>query len=172
MDIYSGDWILAYKEGIVVGARQWNGNPIDIPVMGYDGYPETAGYCKQDDRPEFKLFKPISGELIDLEGEFQSWSDKLISYVGTVENRSIHPDSFQLSEPYPNPFNPVTTIKYDMPTDSEIEIIIYDLKGRMVDILVSGLKEAGSHEISWNAEIMASGVYFVRLKTPTHVMTQ
>ena len=47
--------------------------------------------------------------------------------------------------------------------DSEIELIIYDLKGRMIDKLVSGLKEAGSHEISWNAEILASGVYFLKL---------
>ena len=59
-----------------------------------------------------------------------------------------------------------------MPIDSEVEIIIYDLKGRMVEKLISNYMLAGSHKISWNAEMMASGVYFVKLKTQKIVMTK
>ena len=55
VDFYPGEWILAYNRETVVGARQWNGEPIDIPVMGYDGYSETDSYCEVGDIPKFKL---------------------------------------------------------------------------------------------------------------------
>ena len=66
----------------------------------------------------------------------------------------------------------MTNIVYDVPNDSNIELSVYDLNGRLVDQLISGYIEAGSYEIRWNAESIASGVYFLRMITPEKALTQ
>ena len=82
------------------------------------------------------------------------------------------PEDLHLGKPYPNPFNPVTTIDYDVPLDCEIELSIYDLRGRLVEQLISGYINAGYYEIQWNAETAASGVYFLRMVTTDKAITQ
>ena len=96
LDIYPGEWILATNNGTVVGAREWNGEVIDVPVMGSDGRLESSAYCKMGDIPEFKLYRPSTGELIDLTGEILSWTNNTISFVGSLENVAEIPDAFRL----------------------------------------------------------------------------
>ena len=69
-----------------------------------------------------------------------------------------------LAAPYPNPFNSAATIRYELPQPSHINLSIYDLSGRLVETLADGEVEAGEHEITWQAEGMAAGVYLVRMK--------
>ena len=59
-----------------------------------------------------------------------------------------------------------------MATDCEIEIAIFDIKGRLIEKLVSGVVQAGYYEIQWNAKSQASGIYFLRMVTPESAMTQ
>jgi hypothetical protein len=66
IDIYPGEWVLATVNGIVFEAREWNGEVIDVPVMGKDGNSESSAYCGVGDIPEFKLYRPSTSELIDL----------------------------------------------------------------------------------------------------------
>jgi hypothetical protein len=172
IDIYPGEWILATLNGIVVGAREWNGEVIDVPVMGSDGNSESSAYCKVGDIPEFKLYRSSTGELIDLTGEIPSWTNNTISFVGSLENVVEIPDAFRLGNPYPNPFNPTTSITFDVAHDCEIELAIFDIKGRLIEILVSGVVQGGYHKIQWNAKSQASGMYFLRMVTPGSAMTQ
>ncbi len=72
------------------------------------------------------------------------------------------PTEFALHLNYPNPFNPSTTINYDLPEASNVSLVVYDVLGRKVIDLVSGSKEAGYHSAIWNASSIASGVYFAR----------
>ncbi len=77
------------------------------------------------------------------------------------------PSSFALLQNYPNPFNPSTTIRYDLPAQSEVTIIVYDILGRAVRHLVREVQPAGSHAVPWDANNdsgarVASGVYFYR----------
>ncbi len=72
------------------------------------------------------------------------------------------PTQFELFPPYPNPFNPSTTIKYDLPKPAMVSLIVYDVLGRKVAELVNEQKAAGYHSIVWNAPIVASGVYLAR----------
>ena len=163
LDASSGEWIIAYKEDVIIGAREWNGDVIDVPVMGYDGYPETESYCMNGDMPEFKLYSPTSGKIIDLEGEFSTWSNNLTTFSGSLKNVVIIPENFQLGNPYPNPFNPVTTISYAIPVDSEIELSIYDIQGRLIEQFISGYSKAGFYTVQWNPINVSSGVYFIRM---------
>ena len=110
--------------------------------------------------------------LIDLTGEFPVWQDKLIYFAGLLENINSIPTGFKLGDPYPNPFNPLTIISYDIPIDSEIELSIYDLQGRLIEELIYGYVEKGSYEIHWNPVNISSGVYFIRMITPINTITR
>ncbi len=86
------------------------------------------------------------------------------------------PEAFALHPNYPNPFNPVTTINFEMPRADRIDIIVYDVRGREVKKLVSDYLQAGFHRMTWNSTNsygapMASGVYFIRMVSPTFTHT-
>jgi hypothetical protein len=69
------------------------------------------------------------------------------------------PQKFALNQNYPNPFNPVTVIPFAISARSKATIRIYDMLGRLVETIFSGLLEAGNHSVIWNAMHHASGVY-------------
>jgi hypothetical protein len=74
------------------------------------------------------------------------------------------PSTFALDQNFPNPFNPTTTIRYQVPLDSRVALRVYDILGREVQTLVDEAKPAGFHEATMNATTVASGVYFCRLE--------
>lgn len=73
------------------------------------------------------------------------------------------PEKFDLSQNFPNPFNPSTKINYDLPFDSKVSIKLFDMSGREVTTLVNEVKPAGYYTINFNASNLASGVYFYRI---------
>jgi len=76
----------------------------------------------------------------------------------------IIPIDFALHPPYPNPFNPTTTIRFDLvETWHATSLHIFDITGRVVETLVNGQIESGQHKILWNASKHSSGIYFVEL---------
>jgi hypothetical protein len=76
------------------------------------------------------------------------------------------PGSFRLHQNFPNPFNPVTTIQFDLPQRSEVTLSLFDAQGRLVMDLGSGQFEAGSWQITFDASALNSGTYFYQLRTP------
>ena len=75
---------------------------------------------------------------------------------------STVPTEFVLHPNYPNPFNPSTTIRYDVPRHAQVRLTIYDTLGRLVARLVDSRQTPGIYNVTWNADV-ASGVYFYRL---------
>jgi len=73
---------------------------------------------------------------------------------------------------YPNPFNPATNVLYTLPHRSRVEIRLIDLLGREVRDIYSGDAEAGSHSILLNAGDLASGIYFISLRTGDYFKVQ
>ena len=167
--IQNGDWVMAYNENVLVGARQWNGAYTDIPVMGYDSYTETAGYLENGETPTFKVMRETTGEEFILSGNFPVWANNELYTVGVMENL---PESYSLAAAYPNPFNPTTTINFAIPADTEVSIAVYNLQGREVVSLASGRYDAGYHQVIWNADSHSSGVYFVKMVAGSYVNTQ
>jgi len=73
---------------------------------------------------------------------------------------------------YPNPFNPLTRIRYDVPQRSFVRIAVYDILGREVAVLVNEEKGAGSYEVEFNGLNLPSGVYFYRMGAGNFVETR
>jgi hypothetical protein len=86
------------------------------------------------------------------------------------------PIDFALHPIYPNPFNPSTTIRFDIPNSLEImqptSLLVYDVSGRYLLTLLDQPMKPGYHEITWNPNGFSSGVYLVKLKTGTQTSTQ
>ena len=73
------------------------------------------------------------------------------------------PENFELFRNYPNPFNPGTTLQYELASLTIVRLEVYDLLGRKVASLVDQHQAAGRHEISWQADQLATGIYFAVL---------
>ncbi len=89
-----------------------------------------------------------------------------------VEIISEIPDDYMLHANYPNPFNPVTTMKYDLPFDSEVTLTVYDMLGREVVTLVNEMKSAGRYSVTFNAAGLPSGMYFYKIKAHDFVQVR
>jgi len=80
-----------------------------------------------------------------------------------IEPASI-PVQFNLRN-YPNPFNPITTIRYEIPWDSQTKLIVYDITGREIAKLVNKVQKAGIHRIQFDASQLSSGIYLYQLQS-------
>ncbi|MFH1862366.1 MAG: T9SS type A sorting domain-containing protein, partial [bacterium] len=82
------------------------------------------------------------------------------------------PGAFAMLPVCPNPFNPTTTMNFTLPEASRVDLTIYDVSGRQVAQLVNGWRDAGTHEITFNASHLSAGVYVARLEAGAYQATQ
>ena len=92
--------------------------------------------------------------------------------VGNEENTGNQPNTFSLDQNYPNPFNPTTKIKYSIPSASRTTLKVYDILGMEVATLVNSEKPAGTYEVTFNAALLSSGVYFYKLQSGGFLQTR
>ena len=98
-----------------------------------------------------------------------------ISSAWTVGDNTLNneqPLEYALSANYPNPFNPVTNIRFSLPEDQFVKMNIFNMKGQLVNTLVNEKRPAGVHTIHWNAGNAASGVYLYQLQVGNRSITQ
>ena len=107
-------------------------------------------------------FQIAEGVLVDFAGQ--------IDQIHNIEvgNLSLRPDDFGLAQNVPNPFNPSTTIDYQMPEAGEVRLTVYNLLGQEIRTLIDGQLDAGYHTIVWDGmddagRQVASGVYVYRM---------
>ena len=89
------------------------------------------------------------------------------------DNRDrMPPQTFVMLQSFPNPFNPTTRLRYEIPRAGLVLLEIYDRLGRKVTTLIDRYQQAGEYEVEWNAERFASGVYFCRLESGLQCQTR
>ncbi len=108
---------------------------------------------------------------VDVNGNESDQSQALSVTVLGLEGAPGLPTEFALHPNYPNPFNPSTTMAYDLPQAGPVALVVYDLRGRQVARLAEGRREAGYHQVTWAGRDaagreMPTGIYIVRLTTP------
>jgi hypothetical protein len=92
--------------------------------------------------------------------------------TGITEKEGEVPQHFMLEQNYPNPFNPTTIIKFELPKSSAVRLSVYDMLGREVSVLVNERRDAGVHEVTFDASALPSGVYFYRVQAGSYVETR
>jgi hypothetical protein len=100
------------------------------------------------------------------------WEDSMTVIVTDVEDKIGIPISYKLFQNHPNPFNPTTTIKYEIPELSFVNLKIFNLIGEEITTLVSAEKPVGSYEIEFYAANLPSGIYFYRLQAGNYIDTK
>jgi len=88
-----------------------------------------------------------------------------VRYSEIINVESLTPNSFSLSQNYPNPFNPSTMIRFTIPFNGFVKLIIYNALGQKVTSLINQFLEAGSHVVTFNASDLPGGVYFYKLES-------
>ena len=132
------------------------------PLSGLGGNSAVvfaSGFLSGQD-PAFGLFAALEdGSVLALES-------------GNLSTNIIIDNSFTLYPNYPNPFNPSTTISYELNELSDISINIYDLNGKIVESLFNGYKNEGTHSIVWEANNLSSGTYLLVINSNNIFSTQ
>jgi hypothetical protein len=111
------------------------------------------------------VFECSSISVIELSGESETFVLRKSASLPT-------PLEFALFPAHPNPFNPTTTINFNVPELSLVNLVIYNIQGQLVEPLVEKLFSSGKHTVQWNASEFSSGVYFLRLETENFNTTQ
>ena len=109
---------------------------------------------------------------IDFSGNESDPADATLTMTSVIGSSNMIPTEFALRNNYPNPFNPVTSIKYELPDPSHVTIKVLNIAGQEVATLVNTDKPAGYHTISWDATNVGSGVYFYTMKAGSFKATQ
>lgn len=92
--------------------------------------------------------------------------------TGIKGSEARQPVSFELSQNFPNPFNPTTVIEYSVPRAMHVSLKIYDVLGQKVETLVNENQRVGRYSINFDGSRLASGIYFYRLVAGDHVFTR
>ena len=95
----------------------------------------------------------------------------------TLNLKAVVPASFTLHQNFPNPFNPITTIRYDLPSDAFVTLSIYDMLGKEITQLVNTNQQAGFKSIQWDAvdsmdRSVSAGIYLYQIQTGELIKTK
>ena len=115
--------------------------------------------------PDFEL----AGRMQDNICYFDNISFSPSNSVGVDNISEILPQGFALEQNFPNPFNPITTLRYDSPEDGLVNITVYDMLGNVINYLVNEVQNSGYKSIQWNAtnnqgQPVSAGVYLYRIE--------
>jgi hypothetical protein len=151
----------------------------DTLIMNFKQYPcedYLAYYGSMDDCVQMvadSMPLPVASGLENVNDFYMTMERMMtrVSTVSTTPDLETLPGKFALYPAYPNPFNPNTTISYELPTDGMVYLAIYDLMGRKVNTLVSSkIQRAGYHHVTWNAtndlgQSVAAGMYIYTIQS-------
>ncbi len=138
-------------------------------ILGY--YPDVAfaidfSFTKSADlRSQEPSEVPSLGEYYVEDWRNEAWE----TTDAQVTNLEPLPTEFSVSPAYPNPFNASASLTVSLPEPAELTVTVYDVLGRQVAVLANGQHSAGDHRLTFDANHLASGVYFVHAVVPGHI---
>jgi len=117
----------------------------------------------------------VNGELIaGVEAVYDDEASERVTIEFIIPNTDsdLIPEVTSIDRIYPNPFNPETTIAYNLAEAGNVNLSVNSIKGQKVTELVNEHQEVGQHNVDWNADGQASGIYFVKMHTENQDQTQ
>jgi len=149
--IYRNDEAVAFVEGAGTSSETHQYSYLDknvVPGFTYDYVLADLSYDNDEIRHENK------------------------AVTVTVTEEAIAEKSFVIENAYPNPFNPNTTLDYQLSVSNNVEVFVHNMKGEKVATLQNGTQEAGVYSLNWNANNMESGIYFLSISVGSAMETQ
>jgi hypothetical protein len=143
---------------------------VEFPVtIQSDAYPLTVTWNVGGSSASYELTDGLGGRVFRAKemsgkGSVTLANSSLRRFSVKLVGGGELPKEFALSQNFPNPFNPSTTIKYDLPLDTRVSLKVFNILGQEVATLVNEEQKAGYRSAEWNAGNVASGVYFYRLE--------
>jgi hypothetical protein len=152
---------------------------LDVPALRIDRYSAVVGRGVGLDSKSATVFmvaaQTKSGQIYQSVPDTVTWGGPILGVKPGADDdagRAGVPVRVELFQNYPNPFNPSTTIRYSVPTRSRVVLTVYNTLGQQVASLVNSEQEAGFYSAIFEANNLASGVYFYRLQTGSYFETK
>ncbi|MCB9249429.1 MAG: T9SS type A sorting domain-containing protein [Ignavibacteriales bacterium] len=170
--IYSGSEMEIYLNGKLDAFKNWTGDILaaNIDLTIAQTIPGETSFNFKGTLDDIRIYDyALSLEKIN---ELYDFSTNIVN-----EKNNTLPTFTRLYQNYPNPFNGQTQIEYDINSNSEVSLIIYDLLGRRMNTLVNEAENPGKYSVTWdskdsNGNQLASGIYFIRFKANNYFDTK
>ncbi len=159
--IMNGNIVSIEADGFIGGVQMTlsHGNDFSITMTDRALF---ADYLTAGNATRLLVITPETDELFSYSGDFEIVETIVANSYGEIPAEPPVVASFSLSEAYPNPFNPTTTMELTMAVAGDMQVEVYNLLGQSVSTLTSGYMDAGTYSLTWDATHAASGVYFVK----------
>ncbi len=170
-DELQGD-VGVYADNRLVGAGRLGESACGVAIWEDDASTDAIDGAREGDALEIRLINEkglVPATFITIEGEPVYRADAL--WVVSA-NEVILPDDFKIASVYPNPFNAQTRISYHIPEAGRVDLRVYDIAGREVMTLFSGVRPAGVWSATVDARDLASGLYLVRMNANDQTFTK
>jgi hypothetical protein len=131
----------------------------------------VADYRTEGNSTTLMVVNPESGDLFVAEGNFTIETVVAAANDSYIDIISV-PTAFSVSNAYPNPFNPTTSLDLVLDADANVSVKVFNVMGQLVDVVTEGQMTQGTHAISWDASTVASGVYFINTEVGTTLNSQ
>jgi len=172
---YDGYTVKEKENSLVAGDSIHTLNNTDVSVATASG-PYTI---EKDQSIVVGFVVAYGNTLSDLQAQVEAARSKQVFKVtqptmttGVEQTTNEIPTETRLSGNYPNPFNPTTTIRYDLSKPGNVNLTVYNLLGQKVASLVDRFQRAGSYQVRFDGQNMSSGIYLVVLKTGSQMQTR
>ena len=170
---YNNDWIEGNSIPIIIDPSpyalwaSWSASQRDLYFLDANGnYVEDFNITTWDDNK-------IYNSIINIISGCTDFEDANYDPDATIDDGScalaietpIFPDQNGITSTYPNPFNPIATINYVLPENTDVILDVYDINGKQITSLVNAFQVAGYYNIRWNASSFPSGVYLINMES-------
>ena len=130
----------------------------------------VADYNTEGNSTTLMVVNPESDELFIADGNY-TIETVVAAANGEYIDISI-PTTFSVSNAYPNPFNPTTSLNINLDAASYVSVKVFNVMGQLVDVITEGQMTEGTHAISWDASTVSSGVYFINTEVSSSLSSQ
>ena len=169
--ILNGNIVSIEAEGFIGGVQMTLTHGDDFTIDMTD-QALHADYITEGNETRLLVISPETEDLFSYSGDFEIAEIIVANSHAEVSVDLPLAASFSLSDAYPNPFNPTTTMKLFMPVAGDMQVAVYNLMGQVVATLASGYWDMGTYTLTWDATDVSSGMYFVKAQADGFTKTQ
>ncbi|SVD88617.1 uncharacterized protein METZ01_LOCUS441471 [marine metagenome] len=129
-----------------------------------------SDYSTKGNQTILVLVQPVEGELFTSTGDFEIVDMIIANSHDRISTMIVR--EFTLSDAYPNPFNPSTTVELSVPEGGHVSVMVYNLTGQLIAELADSYMNANQYQFTWSADDIPSGMYLIRAEYSGQISTQ